>query len=138
VGFEKPEDSPIVGTFKIEEISDGIKPEYKYRILLRQAVDRSSYIVFDKGVTLPNLPKNFGIENKDDARSIKGVPLDENGEALDYDPLEGTITLATYYDDDMEVYEYLAELIDAMRELYEWASELPIIKQHSIIKSLGD
>ena len=120
------EQSPICGTFKVEKVDAKQDDEYPYRILYRQANDRSSYIVFEKGIKLPHLPKDFGIDEKDedDDFPIKAIALDDDGNEIP-SPLEGTSTLATYYEEELPIYEFYAEVLEAMTCLHDWALALP-------------
>ena len=119
------EDSFFVGTFKVEKLVDG-----KFRALYRQAQERSSYIIFDKGITLPFLPKDFGIdEDKEDGDApMRVFAVDENGNEVPC-PLDGTTKLATYYEEEMPIYEFYAEVIEAMTCLHEWALSLPTLEE---------
>ena len=119
-------DCPFPNIIQFDEVKNAESPENKYRLLQWLGPDRSSYIVFEPGVTLPSLPEGFGIDDEKDD-SIKVITYDDDG-SITANPLDGTTTLKTYYDPDIPVYDYLAEILDAMRALYEWALDLPEIK----------
>ena len=118
------ENSPFIGTFKVEEIENKEYPEHKYRILQRDRPNRGGYISFAKDISLPPLPEGFFIDDEDEDCLIRAVALDENGEIAKEQP-EETLTVTWYYDDDTPVYDYLAEVVEDMRDLYEWALGLP-------------
>jgi hypothetical protein len=74
--------------------------------------DRRSYISFNKGVSLPSLPNNFFIEVDDPS--------------IVYKSSDDTVTIRVNFDDNISIYEYYLELVDAMNELYKWSLSLPI------------
>lgn len=107
----------------IIEMTKADNPEYpdcKYRLVQRVLDDRRSYIVFDKGVSLPSLPEDFAIEQPDDSITYR----DENGEVVDM-PLAGHVVIETFYDMDMPLYDYLKDTLQAMSDLNDWALSLP-------------
>ena len=120
----KLEECPFMGAFKVEKHFNPQRPKYKYRILYRNMPYRGSYISFDKETVLPSLPNGFKIQKEDEDSYIKLVALDDNGEIAAEQP-EKSLTITRDYDEETPVYEYFAELVTAMRELYEWALALP-------------
>ena len=119
------EDFPLWGAFKVEEIENKECPENKFRILYRNRPFREGYISFAKDISLPPLPEGFYIhDDKEDDSNIKMTMMDENWEIAKEQP-EKALTVTWYYKDDTPVYDYLAEAVEDMRTLYNWALGLP-------------
>jgi len=111
---------PFPNIIEMGEVENTEYPDCKYRLVQRISEDRRSYIVFDKGVSLPYLPEDFAIEEPDDSITY----CDENGEVAPM-PLADNLTIETFYDEDMPVYDFLKDMLQAMSDLNDWALSLP-------------
>lgn len=119
------EQSPFVGTFKVEKVCAEEDGKRSFRILFRQS-NRTAYIVFDNGIKLPNLPKGFCLDGnaEDGDHPIKVAAIDEDGNEIP-SPLEGTIRMTACYENDLPVYKFYAKVLEDMTCLYEWVLALP-------------
>jgi len=124
------EHCPIIGVYKIEEATNPTDPKYKHRLLVRNPPDRSSYITFESGTILPSLPCGFEKKETEVANPNKTTCSVEGGK-MAAEKTEKAISINRNYDEDTSVYDYLIELVSAMRELNEWALSLPDISKRT-------
>ena len=108
--------------FKVEEIINEKRPEFKYRVLSRRDT-RQCYILFDDNTTLSGLPKGFSIDNRENQNEV--TIHNPDGSETKYNPADDKRLKIIYQNFEAQAYKYLTELVEVMQGLYEWALSLP-------------
>ena len=81
---------------------------------------RVSYINFDGDIALPPVPEGFVVRRNE----AVDTPITHNRTVINMKRPAG-VGIEKYYDSELSVYDYFAEIVSAMRTLHEWALSLP-------------